>query len=80
MYYSDYGEIKLYIHKGLSKDQKETMIKLAIENQLFTKNRMHYIDILDQCLALSRMFDDGVPIKNCINNYIYSYTFNLMYF
>ena len=76
----DYGEIYVCIHKGLTVDQKETMIKKVIENQLFLQNRTHYIEILHHCISLSRILDDGVMFENNFSNYHYKYSFKLDYF
>lgn len=75
----DYGEICLKIHTGLSIDQKLTMIKLAVENQLFPANRRHYIEILNHCYAISKILDDGVPFTNEFNNFQYKYKFKIEY-
>lgn len=75
----DYGEIYVGLHKGLSKDQKETMIRRAIENQLLAKSRAHYVEIYTHCLALSRLLDDGVRLENNFNNFFYRYTFIIDY-
>ena len=76
----DYGTINVTLHRGLSLDQKMTMIKNAVENQLFTRNRNHYNEILDQCIAISKIIDDGIPVVNRLNNYIYKYSFFLNYY
>lgn len=80
MWYPDYGEIYVCLHKGLTQDQKETMIKKIVENQLLAQNRTHYVEILHQCLVLSRILDDGVKFENKFNNFHYKYTFKLDYF
>lgn len=80
MWYPDYGEIYVCLHKGLSVDQKETMIKKVVENQLFYKNRTHYVEILHHCLVLSRILEDGVKFENKFNNFHYKFSFKLDYF
>ncbi len=76
----DYGKIHVRLHKGLDKDQKLTMVKLAVENQLFTQNREHCIEILRHCFAFVNILDDGVPIENNFNNFLYKYSFKLEYY
>lgn len=77
---NDYGEIYVRLHKGLSFDQKMSMIRMAVENQLLTANRIHYIEILHHCLSIVNILDDGVPILSSKNGYLYSYTFKLDYY
>lgn len=76
----DYGEIRVCIHHGLTIDQKLTMIKYAMENQLFSSNRRHYIEILNHCYAISKILDDGVSFVNDFKNIEYRYVFKLDYF
>jgi hypothetical protein len=53
----DYGIIRVTLHPGLTFDQKSTIIKQSVENQLVTSDRSHYIAILNDCLEMSRVID-----------------------
>lgn len=74
----DYGTVSLRIHYGLSYDQKMSMILSAFENQLFAP-RNHYNEIVDSCLAFTKLVEDGTPIKIKSNKLTYKYTFILDY-
>lgn len=69
----DYGIIHVRFHRGLSLDQKVTIVKLAVENQLLVTNRTHYIDILDKCISIAKIMDD--PFEFSFNNYKYIFKF-----
>lgn len=71
----DYGVIQVRFHRGLSLDQKVTMVNLAVENQLLVKNRTHYIDILDKCVSISKIIDDSFEFL--FSNFEYSFKFKM---
>ena len=71
----DYGTFTAYLHPCLSLDQKITIVKQSVENQLITTNRKHSIDILHQCIVMSKLF--SVPMNIRIKMKEYSYTLEL---
>lgn len=73
----DYGEIRVQIHKGLTLDQKVTIIKNAVENQLITDNRSHYIEILDKCISVSNVLDSSFEIL-FINQYKFKFKMDVL--
>jgi hypothetical protein len=76
----DYGTIQVTFHKGLTWDQKASIVKMSIDNQLVTNSREHYNEIMNQCLDLIRMIGD-VPFSiNCKICEKYMYTFTVEFF
>lgn len=71
----DYGTFVVYLHPGLSLDQKVTIVKHAVENQLVTNERSHSIEIMHQCIEMSKIFD--VPMNINIKMKEYSYKLEL---
>jgi hypothetical protein len=55
----DYGTIRVTLHPGLTFDQKATIIKQTVENQLVTSDRSHYINILHDCTEMTRVIGDA---------------------
>lgn len=73
----DYGTIEITLHPNLSKDQRVTMVSLSVQNQLITTNRLHYFEILSQCVDFSNHFkDEPISINFTTNEYTYSLTIN----
>lgn len=63
-------KIHVTLHKGLSEDQRETIIKLAVENQVMA--REEYISVLNNCIAISKFFKDGVPFEHNFDTFVFS--------
>lgn len=72
---TDYGTFTVYLHPFLSLDQKVTIVKQSVENQLVTKNRNHSIDIIHQCIEMSKIF--SVPMNISIKMKEYEYKLEL---
>lgn len=51
----DYGTIRVQFLHGLTWDQKASILKMSVENQLVTNNREHYIQILNECLSFAQI-------------------------
>lgn len=49
----DYGTISVTFHPGLTDDQKISIIQMSLNNQLMTNDRMHYNEILNQCIHMT---------------------------
>jgi hypothetical protein len=74
---ADYGTIQVHFLPGLTYDQKYTIIKQHIENQIFTKNRMHYNEILEQCTEIMKLIENTFTIS--WNLPTYKYTLKIEY-
>ena len=68
---SDYGTFVVYLHPFLSRDQKVTIVKQSVENQLVTSNKKHSIDIMHQCIVLSEIFSVDMNISVKMKEYEY---------
>lgn len=51
----DYGTISVRLLPGLTWDQKVTIVKMCVENQLITIDRSHYIEILHHCIEMMKV-------------------------
>lgn len=73
----DYGTILVHFLHGLTYDQKYILVQQNVENQVFTRNRNHYIQILNQCTEMMKLAKDDEPLK--INWILpdYKYTFRI---
>lgn len=71
----DYGTIRVRLHPGLSWDQKATIVKMSVDNQLVTDDRRHYIQILSHCTDMLKVIvDEPFSIKWSIDGkYRYVY-------
>ncbi len=72
----DYGTITVFFQTGLSMEQKTVITQMAVENQLLTSSRKHYNDILNQCVGLLEIAENG-PITVNWNLGEYRYTFKI---
>ena len=45
----DYGTIEVRLLPNLTEDQTYIIIQQTVENQVFSRNRNHYNQILNQC-------------------------------
>lgn len=68
----DYGTIRIVFHDNLTYDQKATIVRQSIDNQLCTDDRMHYIEILGESINACKFIDKPIDIK--YNNGVYQYT------
>lgn len=75
----DYGTIIVKLHRGLSFDQKMTMLFMTLDNQLHTENRTHKNTITQVCTTLLQTVDDGVPFGFVSKGSFYTYTFVVVY-
>ena len=71
----DYGTFTVYLHPLLSLDQKVTIVKQSVENQLVSSDRKHSMEIMHQCIEMSKIFD--VPMNISIKMKEYSYNLEL---
>jgi hypothetical protein len=69
----DYGTILVHFLNGLTYDQKYTIVKQTIENQIFTKNRMHYNEILDSCTEMMKIIENSFTINWNLPGYKYAF-------
>lgn len=74
---TDYGTIVVFLQEGLSYDQRISIIKTNVENQLLTHNRSHYIEILNQCIEISKLAETSAPFSINWNLSEYKYTFRI---
>ena len=69
----NYGVIQVTLHRGLTDDQRCSIVRTAVENQLLTKNRGHFNQILNHCLEMSKL---DAPVKidwKILDRYAYSF-------
>lgn len=59
----DYGTIVVRFHENLTYDQKATIVRQSIDNQLCTEDRMHYIEILGESINMCKFIDDPDEIR-----------------
>jgi hypothetical protein len=69
----NYGTIYVTIHPGLSEDQLTSTVITAVENHV--PRHHHRNEILNQCLALTRMCVP--PLEVIWNMRDYEYTYHL---
>ena len=67
----DYGTFTVYLHPLLSLDQKVTIVKQSVENQLVSSDRKHSIEITHQCIEMSKIFSVPMNISIKMNEYSY---------
>jgi hypothetical protein len=73
----DYGTIQVVLLPNLTDDQKYTIIKQVVENQVFARNRTHYNQILNQCTNfVIENPDISINIKWIMSEYVYSFKVN----
>lgn len=53
----DYGTIRVQFLPGLTWDQKVSILKMSVDNQLVTSNRSHYNNILNDCIEMVRVIN-----------------------
>lgn len=70
----DYGTIMVFLQPGLTEEQTYVIVKQNVENQVMTKNRQHYNEILDQCANIVKL---GQPVTVQWNLREYRYTFRV---
>jgi V8-like Glu-specific endopeptidase len=68
---TDYGTIRVLLHPCLDYDQRVTIVKQSVENQLITEKREHFIEILHQCTKLSERIGN---LTINVQTYEYRYT------
>lgn len=68
---TDYGTISVCLHPGMTYDQRCSVMRLSLDNQLETNNRNHYNEILNQCLDVLSDNDD-VTIDWNMRDYKYT--------
>jgi hypothetical protein len=73
----DYGIILVHFLPGLTYDQKYIIVKQNIENQIFSKNRTHYAEILEQCTEMMKIIENSFTIN--WNLPMYKYSFRIEY-
>jgi hypothetical protein len=70
----DYGTIHVRLLPNLTDDQKYTIVKQVVENQVFSQNRNHYNQILNQCTNfVIENPDISMNIKWKLPEYVYSF-------
>ena len=68
----DYGTIQVVLLPNLTDDQKYTIIKQVVENQVFARNRTHYNQILNQCTNIAIENPNiSMSIKFIMAEYVY---------
>lgn len=77
---NDYGTVSITLHRNLTEEQWIVIVKMAVENQIMTRNRNHFNEILNQCLDISKFAkDDGGPITVTWNLREYKYTMKIAF-
>lgn len=73
----DYGTISIFMHHGLSHDQRCSVVRQNVENQLVTSNRTHFNEILHNCTEISKL---EVPVTVSWNVSAYRYILKIEMF
>lgn len=68
----DYGTIHVRFLPGLTYDQKYVIVKQNVENQVFTKNRVHYNEMLSHCTEMMKIIENTFTINWNLPGYTYS--------
>ena len=72
----DYGTIVVFFQKGLTYDQRASIVHVNVENQLLTSDRKHFIEIMNQCLEISKIVEND-PFTITWNFREYRYKFSV---
>lgn len=73
----DYGIIQVRLLPNLTDDQKYTIIKQVVENQVFSRNRTHYNEILNRCTNIVIENPNiSINIKFIMAEYVYLFKIN----
>ena len=68
----DYGIISVILEPGISENKISKVIKLTIENQLFTTTQKHIEEIINQC-TLAASFMSSLKTHWYFPEYEYTY-------
>lgn len=77
----DYGTIRVQLLPGLTWDQKASIVRMSVDNQLVTNNRTHYNQILNKCLGYAQIVEDEsitLKLKSIGGECPYVYEFQLV--
>ena len=73
---TDYGTIIVFFQRGLTYDQRASIVSVNVENQLLTSDRRHFIEIMNQCLEISKLVEND-PFTIAWNFREYRYKFSV---
>lgn len=75
----DYGEFIVDLPMGLDWWTRKNIVRMQIDNQLFTTNDIHRAEIISNCMDTVDILREGIIFTKHFNNYHYKYTFHLSY-
>ena len=75
----DYGEFHVTLPMGLDWYARKNMVRMQVDNQLFTSNENHRVEIISNCIDTVNILREGVHFTRVFNNYHYKYTIYLSY-
>jgi hypothetical protein len=74
---ADYGTIVVFLQPNLADEQTFVIVKNNVENQLMSKNRNHFNEILHQCTEMVKLVHGNNPFTVHWNMIEYKYTFKV---
>lgn len=74
---ADYGTIVVFLQEHLTDEQTFVIVKNNVENQLMSKNRNHFNEILHQCTQMVKLVQGNNPFTVHWNMIEYKYTFKV---
>ncbi len=74
----DYGDIVLRLRPGMSFDQKVQMLRMTLNNQLFSNEFGRDAEIFGRCKTLIRLLGEESSEFTC-SNFLYSFKFTMQY-
>ena len=75
----DYGDIHVKLPIGLDWYTRKNMVRMQVDNQLFTSNEVHRVEIISNCMDTVDILREGVNFTRTFYNCHYRYTFHLSY-
>ncbi len=75
----DYGVISVNLPMGMDWFTRKNMIRMQVDNQLFTSNEIHRAEIISNCIDTVDMLREGLKFTRVFDNYHYMYTIHLSY-
>lgn len=75
----DYGEFHVTLPMGLDWYTRKNLVRMQVDNQLFTTNEIHRAEIISNCIDTTNILREGITFARHFNNYHYKYTFQLSY-
>ena len=75
----DYGEFKITLPMGIDWWTRKNLVRMQVDNQLFTNNEIHRVEIISNCVDTTNILREGIVFSRHFQNCHYMYTFHLSY-